>query len=390
MTLLVLSDFFSIDQSGGLGRVAWESAKALARAGHEIIAVEPRASASNHPERISGVEVYRSAAKPGLTLREFLRPRFDLIDKATSRFEPAGVIVHGPLSGSLAHRSRALRSLPRLMVFHSPWGDEYRIDVPGARGRLGASVRTHLERKNVSTTPAFVTLSSYMSCLLRERHSVESERIRIVPGGVDSDQFNPGDGRLAARERLGWPLRVPTLVTVRNLRARMGLSTLLEAVATLRTTIPALRWVLVGDGPQRQELQDRARDLGLADVVELAGFVGDSELPDYYRAADLSVVPTVALEGFGLVILEALACGTPAVSTPVGGIPEILEDLDRRLLCPDTTAAGMANTLSVVLKDDGLRADLAARCRPYVEARFSWPRFATGLIDAMPEEARNG
>ena len=105
MRLLVLSDFFSIDRSGGLGRVAWESTRALAQAGHELIAIEPRATTSEAAETIAGVEIYRSRSNPCLTLNDFLRPRFDLIDRAIERRQPHGVIIHGPLSGSIARRA---------------------------------------------------------------------------------------------------------------------------------------------------------------------------------------------------------------------------------------------------------------------------------------------
>jgi glycosyltransferase involved in cell wall biosynthesis len=166
----------------------------------------------------------------------------------------------------------------------------------------------------------------------------------------------------------------------------MGLANLLEAVARVLPRVPDLRVVLVGHGRLKEELNRRCRSLGLAEVVEFAGFVDDAQLPDMYRAADLAVVPTVALEGFGLVILEALACATPVVATPVGGIPEILTGLDRRLLSQSTSAEHLRETLQFWLLDSQRLADVAERCRPYVEARFTWHRFAVGMVEATDNE----
>jgi glycosyltransferase involved in cell wall biosynthesis len=166
----------------------------------------------------------------------------------------------------------------------------------------------------------------------------------------------------------------------------MGLANLLEAVARVLPRVPDLRVVLVGHGPLREELNRTSRRLGLTQVVEFAGFVEDAMLPDMYRAADLAVVPTVALEGFGLVILEALACATPVMATPVGGIPEILVGLDKRLMSQSASAEHLAETLLFWLLDGQRLADVGERCRPYVEARFTWQRFAAGMVEAMGNE----
>jgi glycosyltransferase involved in cell wall biosynthesis len=155
----------------------------------------------------------------------------------------------------------------------------------------------------------------------------------------------------------------------------MGLDVLLRAWAEVvhRLDTP-VQLVLVGDGSERANLESLARSLGLADAVRFLGRVDDSVLADCYRAADVSVVPTVALEGFGLVVLESLACGTPVIGTSAGGLPEVLAPLSGDLV----VASGDTEALAVRLADaaDGRRPlPSPADCRSYAEA-FDWPRVA--------------
>jgi glycosyltransferase involved in cell wall biosynthesis len=115
--------------------------------------------------------------------------------------------------------------------------------------------------------------------------------------------------------------------------------------------------------------------------VQLLGLVPDDELRDWYRAADIFVLPTVELEGFGMVTIEALACGTPVVGTPVGATPELLTRLDPRLLAessaPPDIAAAIRRTLRML--DDEFRD----RCRKYAMERFSWEVVAKQWEDVV-------
>ncbi len=386
MTLLTISDFLSLDRSGGLGRVAWESAKALSRLGHDSIVVEPREGTPSEGEVIAGVTAFRSSRAPHLRTSDFLHTRTNLIDELIEKFEPSAVITHGPLSGWTWARCSRRANLPSLTVFHSAWGDEYRVEHESAQGRVGGWLRDRAERRVIRRASKYLTLSAFMAARLAELHRVPRAEIHTVPGGVDLEHFSPGEAKSRIRKRLGWKLGVPTLISVRNMRPRMGLGNLLEAVAQVLPRVPDLRLVLIGHGPLREELHRSCRKLGLANVVDFAGFVEDADLPDMYRAADLAVVPTAALEGFGLVILEALACGTPVMATPVGGIPEILTGLDRQLMSNDVGATDLAQTLLAWLSDEQRLAGVAARSRSYVESRFTWHRFAAGMIEALRNE----
>ena len=126
-------------------------------------------------------------------------------------------------------------------------------------------------------------------------------------------------------------------------------------------------------------------ELGLDDRARFVGRVEESELRDWYRAADLVVLPTVAYEGFGMVTAEALATGTPVVGTPVGATPELLEPLDPRLVAVGSDPTALADAIRQALSfaDDRFRE----RCRAYAVARFDWDSVIVEWEDALSDAA---
>jgi glycosyltransferase involved in cell wall biosynthesis len=175
---------------------------------------------------------------------------------------------------------------------------------------------------------------------------------------------------LVVREKLKLPGNALLLLTVRDLEQRMGIDTLLEALTRLPKDRP-FYCLIGGTGPLRGFLEKLCERLGLAQRVRFLGYVQEDQLPLYYQAADVFVLPTRAHEGFGLVTVEALACGTPVVGTPAGATPEILTPLNPRLLAPSCEASSLASTLEAALPLVG-DEDFRRRCRSYAETNYSW------------------
>jgi glycosyltransferase involved in cell wall biosynthesis len=226
-----------------------------------------------------------------------------------------------------------LRHKPVIIHFHGPWADESVAAGDGSGLRL--RVRRLLERAAYRRADEAVVLTSAFRQVLVERYRVAPWRISVVPPGVDLDRFTPGDGAALARERLGIDPAGFTAITVRRLVPRMGLELLLEAWREALSKLPTGSMLLIaGDGPLRSELSRAVDASDLAGSVALLGRVSDEVLVDLYRAADVAVVPTLAHEGFGLVVIEAAACGTPSIVTDVGGLPEAVGALDPTLIVP--------------------------------------------------------
>jgi glycosyltransferase involved in cell wall biosynthesis len=265
---------------------------------------------------------------------------------------------------------------PLVVHFHGPWALEG--DVEG-QSSVGARVKLALEGLVYRRAGRLIVLSEAFGAVLRERYGVEGDRVHVIPGGVDAGRFEPGVSRAEARERLGWAGdTVPgalrdrrILVTVRRLAARMGLENLVEAIGLVRVKHPDVLLHIVGKGALAGGLAAKIEALGLGEHVKLLGFVPDKDLGLVYRAADLSVVPTVALEGFGLVILESLAAGTPVLGTPVGGIPEILSPFCEDLLLEGSGVEALARGIGEVL-DGGRRVPDGGQCQGYVREHYDW------------------
>ena len=211
--------------------------------------------------------------------------------------------------------------------------------------------------------------------------------LRIISGGVDTAHFRPASSdaeRARTRNSLGLPGGTRVLLTVRRLEARMGIDRLLDALRHIegRGGERDYLLVIVGKGSLESELKHRAEAMNLGTKVRWVGEVRPEELVAYYQAADLFVLPTVELEGFGLATVEAMACGLPVIGTPVGGTVEILQALDANCLFPNATAEGMARRLETYLNDPEPFHALGLRCREQAVAEYDWGH----VTDRIEEE----
>jgi glycosyltransferase involved in cell wall biosynthesis len=144
-----------------------------------------------------------------------------------------------------------------------------------------------------------------------------------------------------------------------------------------------------GSGRLADELRTRVSTQELAEHVHFLGRVPEADLALAYRAATLTVVPTVALEGFGLVAAESLAAGTPVLATPVGGLPEVLQDLAPELVLPGTGPSALAEGLSAALNGT-MRLPDARQCADFARARYDWTNVARRVRDVYASAAGLG
>lgn len=289
-------------------------------------------------------------------------------DVLVSHFAPYGAALL-PYAGRI----------PLVVQFHGPWADESRTE---GRGAVSAWWRARLERTVYRRAARCIVLSEAFATLLQQRYGVPRERIVVIPGGVDVGAMLALPSRADARAALGWPATAPTVLAVRRLVRRTGIDRLLAAVPRLRAAVPQVQMMIAGDGPERAAYAARIADAGLDGCVRLLGFVPEERLALAYRAADLSVVPTVALEGFGLIVPESLAAGTPALVTPVGGLPETVRALDPQLVLRDSTPDAIADGLIAALRGVH-RLPSADRCVAHARAHFDWTTIAAQVADQL-------
>lgn len=198
------------------------------------------------------------------------------------------------------------------------------------------------------------------------------EKIEVLHNGVDLDRFKPLSGvKEEMRKKLGVPEDSFVMLTVRRLVYKNGIDTLLASAEIAVKKNSKLVFVVVGKGPDFEEVKERIAQLGMQRHFRLTGFVSDNDLPFYYNAADLFALPSKSGEGLPLVALEAMACGLPVVATNVGGISEVMNE-DYGKLVPPNMPDSLAEAV-VEFSHKDLSA-LKKELRTMMEQKYSWDR----------------
>lgn len=398
--LVATHDLYPDPESGGTGRYVYETARRFVERGHRVSVITRRRGGVARRETVAGIDVRRydlavAGESAPTVLRQLPAARQAVRDHvaAVSRPDrPDVVSFQGPVTSLLVHGAvsrlvdeASLAPVPRVTTFHSPWPTEYAIRTrnnPGnssLRRWLNVATRRALERRVLARSDAAITLSDYMRGQLQEVYGAVVETT-VVPGGVDPERFTPNAGVYEPMVGDG-----PAFLTVRRLSERMGLDVLLEAFVAVRREHPDARLYVAGNGPLRERLERLAARLGVADRTTFLGYVPDEDLPAAYATADVFVLPTTTLEGFGLATLEALASGTPVVATPVGGTVEVLAGLRARLpvdpLVDAPSEAALAEGMSAWAALDGAERERAGdACRRYARERYDWNRTVSALL----------
>jgi len=354
------------ERPGGLNRVYYELIKHLPDAGVGVRGlVAGTANVARDSEgRVEGFAPHAEGLVPRLSA-VFRRSRAAVRSDTTRLIVSHFALYTYPVLGVLGDR-------PLVVHFQGPWGLEGRAERQGA---LSVLAKSWVERAVYQRATAFIVLSSPFGRILEERFGIPAERIHVIPGGVDVNRFAIAESRDACRATLGWPRDRKIVLAVRRLTRRMGLDNLIEAVPRLVERVPDALVLIAGRGAMGAELAESIRRGGLGDHVQLTGFIPDDALPAAYRAADLSIVPTTQLEGFGLIVAESLAAGTPCIVTPVGGLPEAVNELSPDLVLrgsdPEALADGMSRALT-----GALRLPDAATCLAFARRHYDWPVIA--------------
>ena len=397
LRVLFVTDAFA-PEVGGVERVCLELARSLTRAGHAVTVLSKRVDGAPAQEDMGGVHVVRYSYSRAWT------PWTYATSIAASRREAEHAhratpfdVVHGHLTLSWLGPSRwfMARGVRTVTSFYGPWHREYAIESEALAARpwpypayLGALLRAQraMQAAVLRRADARVVLSRYSIARARElAPELADADFRVVPGGIDPEVFRPGsdapDARRTHRRQLNLPEDAFLVLTVRRLVKRMGVANLVRAARFLADAGRPVHLVLAGRGPEADALGRLVGELGLADRVTFVGFVPEPVLPDFYRACDLFVLPTVAEENFGLIILEAAACGCPVVATPVGSIPEVLGDLSPAFLCDAATPEAIAAKIQWARDHyEKISWKFAREIAQRVRREYAWDRLAEKLV----------
>jgi D-inositol-3-phosphate glycosyltransferase len=339
-------------------------------------------------ELVGGVRVFSVQAGPSRPVHKDLLPhlirRFtDAADVLAQREGPYDVIhAHYWLSGVAGANLKRRWDVPLVVSFHTL----ARVKDVASPGDPPEPVfRKRGEERVISAADRIIAPTEIERSQLIELYQADDSRICVAPPGVDLERFAPGD-RAAAKRRFGFS-DDPLVVFVGRLQPFKGTDIAVDAMAHLQRMIPDAQLAIVGgDSPrgsrgERVRLRIAARRLGVSDRLRFMPPVAHTELPQLYRAADVVIVPS-ASESFGLVALEASACGTPVVATAVGGLRLIVRDGESGYLVGRRDAESFAAALSRVLADPGAQTRLGANAVRLAH-RFPWARTTDGILEGF-------
>jgi len=370
------------NDTGGMSVYIRELARELGKRGHRID-IYTRLRNGRHQPVIDLFEKVRlihlgipdNGNLSRLALYPYLPDFFKSMEDFRSQEGIAYDIIHSHywLSGQLGNWAQELWNRPHLVMLHTLGEVKNRTGV----GRPEPELRIAAEKELVKTCHRILAPTEREQDNLVHYYGVSEQKIGIVPCGVNLNLFKP-ELKQAARKRLGLDPDDIILLNVGRFEPLKGIDRLLEALVHLRDH-RRLRLVIVGgDGdkaPESQFLRQKAINLGIGDKVLFAGRIEQKYLPPYYNSADVLVISS-HYESFGLVGLEALACGRPVVSTPVGAMERLIQKSQAGQVVRDTLSQSLAKGIQSIITHSTPPAD---EIRKSV-LEYSWSNVASATL----------
>ncbi len=318
-------------------------------------------------------------------VRQFARAQGEVYDLIHS---------HYWLSGVAARSLRAAWGVPFIQMFHTLGHMKNRV-AQSPRDREG-DLRLRIETELLRDADQIIAATPAELAQLQWLYRADVSRVTVIPPGVDLEHFYPRPAA-EAKARLGIDPKNKLLLFVGRIEPLKGVETLFQALARLRDLgvceCTELYLAIIGgdpsDGPadgneEMERLKALRRELGLADLVTFLGARDQDALPDYYAAAEAVIMPSY-YESFGMVALEAMACGTPVIASEVGGLAFLVKDGETGFHVPDRDPELLADRICQIITDPLLRAELGEQAAAYARG-YAWPLIAdkiVGVYEAM-------
>ena len=376
------------DQFGAI--FVHELGRAISALGHEVHALVPASDSNRGVLTIDGVTVHRRlspvkimhqssvddsyASRPRLQMAAFMLRSVWQLYRLVERYQLDVIHAHWAIPmGLVATAARWLHRRPVVVTAHGRDLSLVALDgvtrpATWARPLSGFALR--------SADQVIFTTRDYAE--VGRGYGVDDQKASIIPNGVDPQRFRLDQNRLELHHQLGLAPDDLMLLYVGLLDQKKGLFILLDALKGLVDTGIGVHLALVGDGPLKAALEERVRSLCLHKNVTMLGKIRHDNLPGVYAACDLYIQPSL-VEPFGVVVLEAAACGKPIVASDVPGMRRVVTD-DMGTLVPPGDHIALAEAIRTLLANPGLRAEMGRQGRRHVEANYSWRSVAQHTI----------
>jgi len=361
---------------GGLAAHVDGLTRALVRQGHEVVVLTLHHDDVPDDTEIEGVRVLRARADlPWLPPEDFIARMASAnhaivqLTTALDGWRPDIVHAHDWLVAWAGDTLHELYGVPLVATVHATEkGRNGGYLPPGQPAGIHA-----VEWWLTYQADRVIACSRYMVEEIRSSFDLPRAKLDDIPNGVDVEPWEPPDPP-PPRGPNG-----PLILTWGRLQYEKGFQFLIEAMSSLRRSVPGVRLVIAGRGSYLSELEGLAAFLGVADVVDFAGFLPDPALRDLLHRASCVVIPSL-YEPFGIVALEALAAGAPLVASASGGLAEILGGTEAALLFEPGNRAQLADTIASVLTNTGTAKSLQSAAAKLLKRRYTWDAIAASTV----------
>lgn len=368
--LLKTSRYTKMYAHGGTEIAAYNLAYNMALRSNDVEVFTTSIDSSDCTEDVNGIKVHRY----GTTLKvQSANLSFGFLHKP---FNHGMDVVHAhyniPPSDLTAMLYAKRRKLPFVVTYHA--------DAQNSGGSFIRNIATFFYNNFILDkvlSSADVIIATSKSYIHESKYLTKyPEKIKVVPNGINLEEFQTKLSKCECQSRVGLPSGKKIILFFGNLVAYKGPDILLKAFSIVKKSYPNVMLVYAGRGEIQAELEDLSVKMGLNDSVKFTGFVEEELKTLYYHSADIFCLPSVTMaEAFGIVNLEAMACGLPVVSSRLGGIPDIVQDGKNGIIVEPGDIEALANALTKLLEDDKLRAKMSLEGKK-MSKNYSWAKIA--------------
>ena len=351
----------------GIEVATYNLAIKMAQRGHEINVFTTSIDSKDSIERYENITIYRYGTKFKIAVSN-ISPNI-LLKPIRYQIDVVHAHIGNPIAALAGLRYSKRKNIPSIVTYHG--------DPVGGGGLIrGISIffyEKYLINKFLSHAKVIISPSEYYVNESRFLGKYR-DKIVVIPNGINIEDFDISYSKEECRERLGLPLDKNLILFFGVLIERKGVDILIKAMPKVIKNSPDTKLVIAGEGWFRKRLEKLSQTFGIENHVEFTGYIKEENKPLYYKATDLFVLPSLD-ECFGIVNLEAMACGTPIVASNVGGIPEIIKDKENGLLTPPKDPDALANAITYLLENEDVREKIGRNGRKKVED-YSWDEIA--------------
>ena len=366
---------------GGVERHVYYISRELSKRGHDVTVITTRSPKHEKLSEIKGVNICRIPI--GLRIYNSHIPFRILVHLNSDQYDIIHAHTPVPTIADLAALRNIAKKCPFVLTYHND------ITKDGIFGSIISTIynmtvgKFLLQHSDIiiSTTKTYAINSKQLCKYL--------QKIKVIPNGVDDKVFNPKLDGSRIREKYGLKEDCKIVLFVGRLDYYKGCEYLVEAFSTVVKRMKNAHLILVGSGPLEGRLREIANELNIADDISFAGYLKDEDLPYYYATCDVFVLPSISLyEGFGIVQLEAMACGKPVITTTLPGVREVDVEGVATIHIPPKNKQKLAEAIIKILKDDDLATRLGKNGRELIVKKYSWSKVAKAIEQVYLEVVR--